>query len=136
VYDQALDIDDIWEIMFPDTSRFRVQNASGETVAWFDDFGNLFLKGEKHRAFQWQDPREEIDEFIVEDATGPIVYIDEFGDLYLSKDAADVIQRTTPTASEADEFRVQNSSGADVAIINAADGNVYLKGILVQNSYP
>lgn len=40
---------------------------------------------------------------------------------------------STPTASANDEFRVQNSGGTDVAIIDATNGNMSIKGLLYEN---
>ncbi|NIP51575.1 MAG: hypothetical protein GWN00_22070 [Aliifodinibius sp.] len=71
------------------TSGFYVQNSSGVPVAWFDNLGNLVLKGS------------------------------------LTED-------TTPTATGADEFRVKNSSGSDVAIIVSTNGNMSIKGSLYE----
>lgn len=67
---------------------FCVKNASGEKVAWFDNFGNLILDG------------------------------------YLEK-------HTDHIATDAnDEFRIQDSDGNDLAIIDATDGWMYIKGLL------
>jgi len=130
VYNYALSKFEIWDTMSGELPRFRVKNSSDETVAWFDSFGNLFLEGSKYTGAGWKEPSGTNDEFIVEDGSGPIVYIDELGDLYLRE--GDVIEKTTPTLSGAD-FRIQDSSEADVAVINPSDGKVYLKGELYQN---
>jgi hypothetical protein len=66
---------------------FEVRDSSGVPVAWFDDLGNLTLKG-------------------------------------------GVTEETTPSPSGNDEFRVQNSGGMDVAIIDATNGNMYITGSL------
>jgi len=101
---------------------FCIKNSSDETVAWFDNFGNLVLKGRleensdceptghdefkfkdsggnvvmiidtsngnmsikgTHQA-QWEDPSAEDDEFIIENDSGPVAYISDSGDLYLT----------------------------------------------------
>jgi len=85
VYNGAMDEDEIWDKMFYGTSKFSVLDSSGVRVAWFDDLGNLFLKGT------------------------------------LTED-------TTPQATGNDEFRVQDSDGNDVAIIDMTNGNIYLDG--------
>jgi len=66
-----------------------VTNNSGQTIAWIDDFGNLFLKGT-------------------------------------------LIENTTPIRSRYYGFRVEDSSGADVAIIDTVTGNMYIAGSLYQ----
>jgi len=66
---------------------FCIKNGLGVPVAWFDDSGNLFLKG------------------IFE-------------------------PNTTPTPTDADEFRFQDSNSNDVAIIDANSGNMYIEGLL------
>ncbi len=45
VYNNALSKFEIWDAMSGDSSRFRIKNSSDETVAWFDNYGNIFLKG-------------------------------------------------------------------------------------------
>ena len=71
-----------------DTYRFWVKDSSGVPVGWFDDLGNLLLKGA-------------------------------------------LTQNTTPAANpNKDEFRFQNSTGNDVAIIDATNGNMCIKGSL------
>jgi len=46
VYNYALDIFEIWDLTFYDTSKlFSIKNSSGVPVTWFDNLGNLFLKG-------------------------------------------------------------------------------------------
>jgi hypothetical protein len=62
-------------------------------------------------------------QFWVKDASGsPVACIDNLGNLYLK---GTLTESGTPQASsENDEFRVQNSSSVDVAIINATTGNM------------
>lgn len=114
--------------LYPGPGGFCVESDSGEPVARFDNFGNLFLKGSKQE--DWQEPDGQVDEFIIEKNSGPMVYIDDSGNLYLK---GNFTQGTPPTATGADEFRVQNSEGEDVAIIKAADGSVHIKGKLYEN---
>lgn len=134
VYNYALGIGEIWDLTFYDTSKlFSIKNSSGVRVAWFDNLGNLFLKGTKQD--EWKDPDGQVDEFIIEKNSGPTVYIDDFGNLYL-QGTLYPDQVPFPSATGADEFRVQNSNGDDVAIIRASNGNVYLKGKLYENPEP
>jgi hypothetical protein len=56
-----------------------------------------------------------------------VAYFDYLGNLVLT---GAFTQDTTPSASANDEFRIQNSVGTDVAIIDATNGNMYIKGWL------
>ena len=69
--------------------QFLVRNDLGQNIVWFDNLGNVFLKG------------------ILEEYSSHV-----------------------STAN--DEFRVQNSSSADVAIIDASNGNMYITGLLYE----
>jgi hypothetical protein len=129
VYDWVLDMFGIWDAMSGDASRFRIKDSSGETVAWFDSLGNLCLKGSKQD--EWKDPDVQASEFIVEKNSGPTVYIDDSGNLFLQ---GAFIPGTAPSATGADEFRVQDSEGIDVAIIRASNGDVRIKGKLYENA--
>ncbi|MBW8039780.1 MAG: hypothetical protein FVQ85_07250 [Planctomycetes bacterium] len=94
VYDWAMDQAQIWEIMYPGASKFSVKDNSGVLMAWFDDLGNLFLRGS-------------------------------------------LTQDTTPVAYDnIDDFRIQDSNGVDVAIIDAANGNMYIKGSYTEGVWP
>ena len=55
----------------------------------------------------------------------PVAWIDELGNLVLT---GTLTQNTTPTATGNDEFRLQDSDGNDVAIIDMTNGNMYLAG--------
>jgi len=81
VYNYALRKCEIWDAMSGDLPRFRIKNSADETVAWFDSFGNLVLKGKQKN---WGVPSGPDDKFIIEDSSGAVAYIDESGDLYLS----------------------------------------------------
>jgi len=106
--------------------NFCVKDSSGMAVACFDILGNLLLKGSK---LSWVSPGAG-DEFIIENASGPVAYISESGNLYTQ---GSVSQYSWHSASgSADEFRVQEPSGGDVAIIDGTNGNVYLRGKLEQ----
>ena len=108
--------------------NFCVKDSSGISVACFDIWGNLLLKG-AHQT--WQGPSGANDEFIVENSGGPVAYINESGNLYTQ---GSVSQYSWHSASgSADEFRVQNPSGSDVVIIDGTNGNVYLKGKLKES---
>ena len=129
VYNSALDTFEIWDAMTGDLSRFRVNDSSGDIVAWFDNLGNLFLKG----TLVGVDPLEEDpahDEFRVRDSSSDdIAIIDSTnGNMYISG-----LHKNwnTPSAGK-DEFIIRDAEDDPVAYIND-DGNLYLKGELYQN---
>jgi hypothetical protein len=130
VYRWGVDVDEILDKMFYGTSKFCVKNGSGVRVAWFDDLGNLFLKGTKQTV--WQEPSDQTDEFIVKRSDGvPMAYINDSGNLFLQGTFS---EGQTPVPSDADEFRVQDSTGADVAIIDTTNGSITIKGKLYQQN--
>jgi len=130
VYTWGVDVDEILDKMFYGTSKFCVKNGSGVRVAWFDDLGNLFLKGTKQTV--WQEPSNQTDEFIVKRSDGvPMAYINDSGNLFLQGTFS---EGQTPVPSDADEFRVQDSTGADVAIIDTTNGDIKIKGKLYQQN--
>jgi hypothetical protein len=134
VYDWVMNQSQIWEIMSSETSRFTVKDNSRVPMAWFDTFGNLFLKGSKKT--EWVEPSGANNEFIFKNNSGPIVYINESGNLYLK--FGNVIENTTPVSTSADEFRIKSEDGSFAAIIKADPlfplfQNIYLKGKLYQN---
>ena len=68
--------------------------------------------------------------FCVENSSAdPVAWFDDLGNLVLT---GTLTQNTTPTASANDEFRFQNSSGTDKAIIRMSDGNMYIAGSLYE----
>jgi hypothetical protein len=130
VYRWGVDVDEILDKMFYGTSKFSVKNISGVRVAWFDDLGNLFLKGNKQTT--WQDPSPQVDEFIIKRSDGvPVAYINDSGNLYLQ---GSLTVGQTPIATPADEFRVLDSTGADVAIIDTTNGDIKIKGKLYEQN--
>ncbi|MHC4528920.1 MAG: hypothetical protein ACYS29_13675, partial [Planctomycetota bacterium] len=104
---------------------------SGDPVAWFDSYGNLVLKGmfdesSSHAAtandeFRFQDPNAS--DVMIIDTTNGNMYID--GSLQASWQA--------PSGAN-DELIVENSSAA-VSYVNSS-GNLYLKGLLYEESIP
>jgi len=133
VYNYALSKFEIWDAMSGDLPRFRVKNSSDETVAWFDSFGNLVLKGTLTTEV---DPLEEDpahDEFRVQDSEGNDVAIIDAtnGNMYIS---GLLKNWNTPSAGK-DEFIIRNSDDDPVAYISD-EGNLYLKGKLYQHPNP
>jgi len=134
VYNWALDLFEIWDAMSGDTSRFRIKNSSDETVAWFDDYGNLFLEGSLEENSDF-DPPTGHDEFVVKDSSNVIVAIIDTtdGEMYIDGTLKLDSQGNWVAPTDGDDnFRIQNSGGNDVAYISKT-GDLYLKGILVEN---
>lgn len=139
VYNYALDASEInlemWDSMFPDTSRFRIKNSSGKTVAWFDSFGNLFLKGS---VTTWVDPLEEDpdhDEFRVQNSESEDVAIIDTtdGNMYITGERH---EGKDMSLLSPEGFIVKKSNGDVVAYIDDSGdeaGHLYLAGKLYQN---
>ena len=85
VYNYAMGVGEIRELLFPNSSRFRVCNSSDETVSWFDDCGYGWLKGAIHDRQSSLDPESnETDDFVVRNSDNAVVaFISDSGDLYL-----------------------------------------------------
>jgi len=84
-YNYAMGAAEIWDFVFPNSSRFRVCNSSDETVSWFDDCGYGWLKGAIHERQSSLDPASnETDDFVVKNTENDVVaFISDSGDLYL-----------------------------------------------------
>lgn len=119
--------------MYYGTSKFAILNDVGVRKAWFDDLGNLFLKGSlAKRSTITADDR--YDEFRVQDSAGSdIALIDVTnGNMYITGD----IQTTWSDPDEGtDDFIIHNDQGSPMAYIDES-GNLYLKGKLYQNATP
>ena len=130
-------IDDVrvynWAV---ETSKFSVLDASGVRVAWFDDLGNLFLKGSLTRREGATRPSATADdEFIIQDSTGNLAIINTTnGDMeiwgFLMLDSNN--DWVDPDEGE-DEFIIYNDADPPnpVAYIDEL-GDVYLKGRLYE----
>jgi hypothetical protein len=118
-------------LIFLYESGLTIKDSSGDPVAWFDSYGNLVLKGmfdesSSHAAtandeFRFQDPNAS--DVMIIDTTNGNMYID--GSLQASWQA--------PSGAN-DELIVENSSAA-VSYVNSS-GNLYLKGLLYEESIP
>lgn len=124
VYNYALSEFEIWDLMSGDSSRFRIKSSSDETVAWFDDLGNLFLKGEELEL-----PGINISgALIVKNSEDhPVAYIDDQGNLYIEG-----VRSQGGCNPPANSFKIKNSSGTTVSYIDS-DGNLCLSGNLYEN---
>jgi subtilisin family serine protease len=111
---------------------FCVKNNLDERVAWFDNLGNLFLKGTFTSG-------EEIDtapsgSFIIASTTDPTVaYIDNEGNMCVEGTLSELSGSCEP---EGDAFIIKNSSNTNVACIDFANGDLCLTGILYENVNP
>jgi len=134
VYKGAVDVDEIWDKMYYGTSKFSVVDSSGVRVAWFDDLGNLFLKGTLTREttptatandeFRLQDSED--NDVAIIDATNGNMEI--FGLLKLDSD-----NEWEDPNEEKDEFIIYDDADPlnPVAYIDEL-GDLYLKGQLYE----
>ena len=85
VYDYAMRCSEVRDLLFPNSSRFRVCNSSDETVSWFDDCGYGWLKSAIHERQSSLDPESnETDDFVVKNTENDVVaFISDSGHLYL-----------------------------------------------------
>jgi subtilisin family serine protease len=85
VYNYAMRCSEVRDLLFPNSSRFRVCNSSDETVSWFDDCGYGWFKGAIHERQSSLDPESnETDDFVVKNSDNDVVaFISDSGDLYL-----------------------------------------------------
>ena len=107
----------------PELSHLQAKQILMDTVDWNSSLDPLCVSG--GRLNVWRALSYGIPAFSVEDASGEAVAtFDILGNLMLK---GELTRNTTPTATANDEFRVQDSNGTDVAIINATDGNMFIK---------
>jgi len=84
IYNYAMTELEIREVIPPAVARFSMENSLAERVAWFDESGNLFLKGTAHIQQNPLNPAVESDDFIIKNNNGDVVaYISDSGHLYL-----------------------------------------------------
>jgi len=113
---------------------FCVKNNSDEIVAWFDNLGNLFLKGTLTQ--QMTPTASANDEFRFQDSnSSDLAIIDtNSGNMYI--DGTVYQNQSSPSPSEeSDDFIIKDSNGEVVAYIDDS-GDVYLKGELYDYSNP
>jgi hypothetical protein len=116
--------------LYPGPGGFCVKTDTGEPIARFDSFGNLFLKGSLTQGGgQTRPTATGDDEFIFKDSSGNLMIINTTnGNMYIYGSQQSTWE--SPSA-ESDEFIIENSSGP-VAYISDS-GDLYLKGKLYQN---
>lgn len=110
--------------------KFNITDSSGSTVAYFDDEGNLVLKGTLTESGTPTPGANS--EFIIQDTTGtPIVVIDSTtGNIVISgtvREGYTILEYLTE-----EEFMIKNSAGDIVTRIDR-DGNLDLTGLVYEN---
>lgn len=118
----------VWAVN-PDLTYLQVKDILLDTVDELDDLqgkcvseGRLNVYKALHRASLYPGSGGLC---IKSDSGEPVARFTNSGDLFL---AGTLTENTTPTATANDEFRVQDSAGDDVAIIDMTNGNMYLAG--------
>jgi hypothetical protein len=111
--------------------RFYIRDANDNCVAWFDEDGNLALKGEL--SDNDTPTPSGSDEFIFKDSMDDEVAIVDMstGDMVIAGD----YEEDTEETPSGDDFEIRDSSNNMVAFIDE-DGSLYLTGKLYQNSNP
>jgi predicted phosphodiesterase len=111
----------------PETWAFIVKDSSGNAVAWFDNLGNLALKGDLDEE-STHTANGSNDEFRVQDSgSNDVAIIDSTdGNMYID---GFLYQEQDMSLLSPEGFIVKNSSGDAVAFIDDS-GNVYLQGAL------
>ena len=134
IYDWAMDQTEILEIMSEGTTKFSVKDSIGDIVAWFDEFGNLFLTGTLDELSSHSAGGN--DEFRVRDSSGDLAIIDTTdGNMYIvGEKHEDVVM----SGQSPEGFIIKNSDGDVVAYIDDSGpstelGHLYLKGKLYEN---
>jgi len=135
VYNWGVNVDEILDKMYYGTKKFAVLNEAGIRVAWFDDLGNLFLKGELETNSDF-DPPTGHDEFKFKDSSNNLVMVIDTsnGNMYIDGSYTPGVWPGPGPSGGVDEFIIEDSAGP-VAYINES-GNLYLKGELYQNPEP
>jgi len=121
---RAMFNDSIWkvgEVVFHAKTSLLAEYANGASAKYY------ILLGDPELEIWTAEPQ-----FIIKDISGSnVAQFDDFGNLVLK---GSLTQNTTPQATDNDEFRVQDSEGNDVAIIDMTNGNMYIAG-LVQETW-
>ena len=117
------------KVVVPETLAFYVKDSSDNVVAWFDNLGNLGLKGELDQDTNYS-AKSNRDEFVFEDSQdNDVAIIDSAtGNMYIDG-SLNQEQTTLTPSSEDDNFIIKDSSGNIVAYIDES-GDMYLQGAL------
>ena len=112
--------------------RFFIKNDSGANTAWFDDTGNLFLKG---KCSLQPACNASQNSFIIANFTDDTVaYINSTGDLCIERGSCSNMHSSTCNPTR-DAFIIQNSSRVNISYIDF-NGNICLTGELYQSNQP
>ena len=115
--------------LFPDTSKFFIQNSADETVAWMGDSGNLLLKGVCSVSSNCVAPA---DSWIVQNSSdSTIAYVDSEGNMCISKGNCSNIQSQCNPSNDA--FIIQDSLGNNKSYIDS-EGSLCLTGGIYENA--
>ena len=119
----------------PYLGHLQVKKVVLDTVDVIDalendpDYGRLCVTGGRLNVYKAMDS---LYNFIVKNSVDEIVaWFDSFGNLFL---ADELYPSSSHPATGHDEFRVQDSNGVDVAIIDTTNGKMYIKGTLKLDS--
>jgi hypothetical protein len=131
IYDWAMGQAEIWEIMSAGTSEFSVKDNSRVRMAWFDNLGNLFLRGSLEQGYGSSPWREYNDGFKFQNSAGTtdLAIIDGTnGNMYIY----DRHKNWRSPSGQDDKFIIEKSNGDAVSYIDES-GNLYLSGELYEN---
>ena len=113
----------------PDLTYLEVKDIILDTVDEVEDLDGYCVTGGRlnvYKAVHRASLYGKSGGFTIKDDSGePVARFSDSGDLFLD---GTLTQNTTPQATSNDEFRVQDSAGDDVAIIDMTNGNMYLDG--------
>lgn len=126
---------DKFALGMPDSPKFRINDTSGDPVAWFDGSGNLVLKGTLD-ANTTPEANNTIDEFRFQDPNGnDLAIIDaNSGNMYITGLLYE--NQDTLQLDGDNHFIIKGSNDTVVAYIDDPNGSLYLKGKLYENSNP
>ena len=116
-------------------SRFCIKDSSDHPVAWFDNFGNLFLKGTLEPSTT-PDANDSIDEFRFQDSNGiDLAIIDATnGNMYITGSLYENQAELNPQGDN--NFIIKDSNDDTLAYIDDPNGDLYLKGKLFDDLNP
>ncbi len=113
-YTLKAEVVDNTELVRDEDMRASWMSASEEWTLEFNDSSHL----------------NDTSKFYVKNSSGEnVAWFGSSGNLVLK---GTLTENTTPTPTANDEFRVQDSAGNDVAIIDATNGNMYISGWLYE----
>ena len=111
-------------------TQFVVQNSSGESVAWFDRYGNLGLQGEL--SYGQQISSTPAGSFILKDSSDDVVgYISSAGNMVIAGSLSEWCGSCSPASSA---FIIKPDA-SNVAYIDFT-GDLCLKKLLYENEWP